>query len=277
MATQSELRLSEILAELCEKQGLTADSVDPEKWKQRQIEAFNNSEGKLNEIDGYNCDLCKNKGLIAKLSETGDEVHYYCRCRSTRSVLAKAKRSGIGNILSDCTFDKYIANEDWQKDLKNIAQEFCTDDSAKLFFIGGQVGAGKTHLCAAISGHYLKTGAEVKYMIWVDDAKRLKALVNEPEYQDVISVYKKADVLYIDDFLKTKKGEEPTNGDINLAIEIINNRYLDKNKITIISSEKTMSDLLKYDEATMSRIYQAAGKYKRDIEKDINKNYRVKN
>ena len=47
-------------------------------------------------------------------------------------------------------------------------------------------------------------------------------------------------------------------------------------QITIISSEKTMMNLLEYDEATMSRIYQHTGKYKTDIPKDIKKNYRLR-
>ena len=278
MATQSEIRLSEILADLCEKQGLTADSVDPEKWKQTQIETFNNTEGDLNTFDGYNCDICKNKGMIAKIGEDGNEIHYRCRCHKIRNTLRRAKRSGLGDILSSSTFDKYETSEGWQKDLKSLAQEFCKDNQAQFFFIGGQVGAGKTHLCTAISAHYLKAGFNVQYMIWVEDAKQLKALVNDhDEYQKKLSRFKNADVLYIDDFLKTKKGEEPSNGDINLAFELLNRRYMDRDKITIISSEKTMGDLLKYDEATMSRIFQLAGQYKKNIKPDMDKNYRLKN
>ena len=92
----------------------------------------------------------------------------------------------------------------------------------------------------------------------------------------MINKYKNAKVLYIDDFLKVKKGEEPTPADINLAFEILNYRLLDPDKITVISSEKTLLDLLNYDEATMSRIFKAAGRYKINIEKDIKKNYRLK-
>lgn len=277
--TQTNKRLDEILAELHKKIGGSEITPLPlEKFRQAQVDDYNKTEGNLNTFDGYNCDICKNKGMIAKLDENGDEIHYHCKCHRIRDIFRRAKGSGLGEILTGCTFDKYETPEDWQKDLKSLAQEFCKDDQAQFFFIGGQVGAGKTHLCTAISAHYLKAGFNVQYMIWVEDAKQLKALVNDHiEYQKKLNRFKNADVLYIDDFLKTKKGEEPSNGDINLAFELLNRRYMDRDKITIISSEKTMGDLLKYDEATMSRIFQLAGQYKKNIKPDIDKNYRLKN
>jgi DNA replication protein DnaC len=179
--------------------------------------------------------------------------------------------------LVDYKFDKFITTEGWQIDLKNKAQAFCEDDSARWFYIGGQPGCGKTHLCTAIAAHYIKREKDVKYMLWCEDAKRLKALVNEyAEYQTAINELKNVAVLYIDDFFKTQHGEQPTKGDINLAFEILNHRLLNHELITIISSEKTLMDLLEYDEATMSRIYQLTGIYKTNIPKDIKKNYRLK-
>ena len=113
-------------------------------------------------------------------------------------------------------------------------------------------------------------------MIWREDSKRLKSLVNDPASQDGISVSKDVDVLYIDDFLKVRNGETPTTADMNLAFEIINHRLLSRNKITIISSEKTLDEILDYDEATMSRIYQNAGRYNISVGRDKSRNYRFK-
>ena len=63
-------------------------------------------------------------------------------------------------------------------------------------------------------------------------------------------------VLYIDDMYKTGKGQQPTVGDVNLAFEIINARYNDTGKVTIISSERTVEEMLDIDEAVGSRIYE---------------------
>lgn len=270
----SENRLNEILENATKKYG---SEYSPEALKQMQVDAYNEIEGNLNEIDGYNCSACKNKGFIARIDEEGYEVHRPCKCTKVRETLLKARRSGLGNILSSFTFDKYKTDFKWQNDLKSIAQAFCKDDEAKWFFIGGQVGCGKTHLCTAIAGYYIKAGYDTQYMLWCEESKKLKAIVNEfAMYNDAINKYKEASVLYIDDFLKTQNGEQPTKGDINLAFEILNSRLMNVDKITIISSEKTLNDILQYDEATMSRIYQQTGKYKVNIDKDMKKNYRLR-
>ena len=241
-----------------------------------RVKWFNDSEGDLHLSDGYECSVCKNKGFIASISSEGAEVMRNCKCQTIRATLQRAKRSGLGDILKEFTFKKYNATEDWQKDIKLKAQEFCVNDDAKWFYIGGQVGSGKSHICTAIASYYIKAGREVKYMLWVDESKFLKGHVNDDVYQEKMRSFKDVEVLYIDDFLKTKQGEEPTAADINLAFELLNFRLLGKDKITIISSEKLINELLDYDEGTMSRVYKAAGKYRFGIGRDRSKNYRLK-
>lgn len=267
--------LDSILSELYKKNKI-AEPLSDDDWEKQKAEWYNADKGKLNEVDGYNCDICKNKGDIARVNEYGYTVHYPCKCMKIRATLRRAKRSGLGDILKDCTFDKFQTPEAWQQDIKQKTQAFCKDDKAKWFYIGGQVGAGKSHLCTAICGYYIKAGQEVRYMLWAEDSKKLKAVVNDSGYQEMIHEYKEAEVLYIDDFLKVKKGETPTTADINLAFEIINHRLLNNEKITIISSEKTLDEIMDYDEATMSRIYQKTGNYKISIGTDRKKNYRLK-
>ena len=245
--------------------------------RQMIIDIENQIPGNRNEEDGYNCELCKNRGYTWELNEDDMDTRVDCKCILVRSTLRRAKRSGLGDILSDYTFDKFEAFDKWQIDLKNKAQAFCKDDSSRWFFVGGQPGSGKTHICTAIAAHYIKKGLNVQYMLWCEDSKRLKALVNEStEYQNAIKKFKDVDVLYIDDLFKVQNGEQPTKGDINLAFEILNHRLMNPEQITIISSEKTLTDMLTYDEATMSRIYQHTKQYKTDIAKDIKKNYRLK-
>lgn len=247
-----------------------------EQWQQKKIDDYNATTGKLDEVDGYNCILCKNKGHMLVLDDEYREAYRECKCMKTRATLRRARNSGLGDILTDFTFDKFIVTEEWQKALKESARAFCTDEAAKWFFIGGQVGCGKTHLCTAISAYYIKAGYDLKYMLWAEEAKKLKALANAESYQSTIQPYKETPVLYIDDFLKTRQGEEPTNGDINIAFEIINHRLLSKDKITIISSEKTLDEIIDYDEATMSRVSQQTGVYKFNIQKDRARNYRLR-
>lgn len=267
--------IGEILERLQKSFNMQNITILPrEELVKKNCETYNKEKGHLHEIDGYNCGLCNNKGDIHIVID-GSETMRICECMKIRATLKRAKRSGLGDTITEFTFDKYITKEKWQENIKNIAMEFCNDETAKWFFIGGQVGSGKSHLCTAISAHYIKQGVDVRYMMWFEDGKRLKALINDIRYQEEINKFKDVDVLYIDDFLKTKQGEQPTAADINLAFEIINHRLFDKNKITIISSEKLLDDIMDYDEATMSRVYQKTGKYKILIPKDKKKNYRL--
>lgn len=244
--------------------------------EQAKVDFFNSTIGHKNEIDGLNCTKCKNKGYIAKLDADGCMSFSSCECMKKHSVLAEAKRSGLGDLLKDFTFEKYIATQKWQESIKNLAINFCSDSNARWFFLGGQSGAGKTHLCSAICAHYLKVGADVKYMVWASDAPKLKSLANDSAYQQEIRKFKDATVLYIDDFLKVRQNEKPTNADMRLAFEILNDRQRDNYKITIVSAEKSLDDMMSYDEATLGRLYQSTGKYKAYISPRPGRNYRLR-
>ena len=123
---------------------------------------------------------------------------------------------------------------------------------------------------------FLHRGRAVRYMMWKDEGTKLKSLVNDnAEYSRLIDELKSADVLYIDDFLKVQRGQQPTPADINLAFEILNYRYANKLQ-TIISSEKTLDDILSLDDAVGGRIYELAKGFGMSIAYDKNKNFRLR-
>lgn len=242
------------------------------------ITSYNETVGNLNEWDGYDCKICKNKGVVFVAVETefgSNIIARKCVCEEIRATLKALKASGLVNV-EDFSFEKYQTPEDWQKHIKEAGQAFVNDEAAHWFYIGGQTGAGKTHICTAITKHYIDKGYSCRYMPWRETAVKLKALANDRAYSEKIAPYKNARVLYIDDFLKCKSGTDPTPADVNLAFELLNYRLGESDKITVISSEFTIRKALEFDEATISRIYHKAGKYKLNIEKDMSKNYRLK-
>jgi DNA replication protein DnaC len=175
-----------------------------------------------------------------------------------------------------CTFDTYEALEPWRIQAKQLAQEFVDDTDANVFYIGAQVGAGKTHLCTAMAGVMLHRGQSLRYMPWRDESVKLKALVKDDErYFESIYPYKTCEVLYIDDFL-TPQGDMPTKGDMNLAFELVNYRINNPGLITIISSERTIDEVMNIDMGLGSRLYEKAERYRLTIERDENKNYRLR-
>jgi DNA replication protein DnaC len=192
------------------------------------------------------------------------------------------KRSGLKDIITDYTFDKFIDSEPWQKAVKAAAVEYSKNPTG-WFALCGQSGSGKTHLCTAICREFLLSGKRVVYMLWRDEIVKIKEAAkgseDSGELRDLLDKYKTAEVLYIDDLFKTGRAADntipkPTAADINYAFEIINYRYNNPSFITIISSELTEDELLDVDEAIGGRIYERAKTF--TIAKNRDRNYRIK-
>lgn len=191
----------------------------------------------------------------------------------------RMKRSGLENLLQKYRFESFVVNEEWQQNAKSKAERFAAGNGL-LFFIGGQSGSGKTHLCTAIARELLYAGRELRYILWRDESIKLKASISDDgKYQSLIDDLKRVDVLYIDDFLKVPIGRDeskPTSADLALALEIINNRYNAK-KTTILSSEWNIKDIINFDEALGGRIYEMSSPdYCLNIKKDRSRNYRTR-
>lgn len=260
-----------------------SEPLTQEQREKRNAETFNASSGSLNEQDEYNCDICHNKGLIMKAyqQESGlwSTACRECKCMDVRRSIKKMNRSGLKNIIRDYTFSKFVVADPWQQTLKEAAEAYAQKPEG-WFFIGGQSGAGKTHLCTAICREFLLAGTSVKYMLWRDDIVKLKNALGEPaQYDALMTEYKTVEVLYIDDLFKTGKGadgakQRPTSADINIAFEILNFRYNNSKLLTVISSECTINDILDIDEATGGRIFEKAKAF--SLKPDKAKNYRLK-
>ena len=242
--------------------------------EQIKVNNYNRSEG--NSLY-YDCPKCKNKEFVAFLNSENTLELRQCDCKPIRLVNSRIEKSGLKQLLFGCTFDTFEATEMWQKNIKNTAEMYLKDYKGNWFYIGGQTSSGKTHICTAIMSEFIKQGKKAAYMLWRDEIVPLKANINNyEEYEKRINQFKKADVLYIDDFFKIEKGVKPTTADINIAYELLNYRYNNPELITILSSEMLIKDLLQVDEAVASRIYEKSKKYQINIEPDIKKNYRLR-
>lgn len=256
-------------------------------------QAMNDTPGDMNQVDGYECQECSNKGVLFYLVEepgvNGETVYREmsktCRCMKIRNSIRRMKKSGLEATISKCTFDRYETPEEWQKVLKQRAMDFAQNADQmenKWFFVGGAVGCGKTHICTAIVREMLHKGKEARYMLWIDESTKLKGCVNDAEkHSALIEPLKHAEVLYIDDFLKITRGQggdeiPPSAADIKLAYEILNYRYQQPNLITIISSERHVAEIEAIDSAVGSRIYEKTKENACNIARKPERNYRTR-
>ena len=200
---------------------------------------------------------------------------------SVRSAKKLMIQSGLADLLGRYNLDTFETEAPYQKAIKEAAIQYTEGKGGLWFFIGGQVGCGKTHICTAISQKLMEDGVPVRYMLWQDESKIIKGCINDSEaYESRITELKRVPVLYIDDLFKTERSDgkmaRPTTADINLAFEIINARYNDRSLKTIISCEWLLSELIEFDEGTVSRIYERSRGSRLEISRDPAKNYRLR-
>lgn len=232
----------------------------------------------------YKCQKCHDTGWIEFKNEQGKWAQK-CACQLAREAEQRLSSSGLAGAVQQQTFDAFVANTPIQKRLKDIGLKYLNalltaqkGDRIPWMYVGGNPGSGKTHICTAVCGELLKHNIGVKYMQWLDEARRLKAGVNDEDFEDQVYEYISVSVLYIDDLLKQKFTPNPvfTEADIKIAFTILNARYI-MNKPTIISSEWSLLDhLLPADEGVFSRVYERCKGYTVSIDRSPANNFRLR-
>ena len=232
---------------------------------QYECDRFNMARGNL---VGFECPTCLNRGYVYFIDESGESPCLRtrdCECMARRRTERHIELSGLKDNLTRYTFDAWQTPERWQVSARELAKKFAAERQG-WFLAAGRAGSGKTHLCTAICGELLAAGLPVRYVLWRDMSVRAKAVVNDDEEYDRITYpLKQVKVLYIDDLFKTKTGAEIRAADVNLAFELLNYRYNDRSKLTIISTERSLGELMDIDEATGSRIYERSKGYRLDL------------
>ena len=245
---------------------------------------YNISEGELNLEDGINCPICRNKGFISYVENNHEKVKS-CTCMKRRKLYRRFLDTGISkDQFKRYTLENYKADNEIQKycleKAINYSNDVAKDKKSYWLYIGGESGTGKTHLCTGIITRLLNSDYEVKYFVWNTEIPSLinqrKSFYQEEQdnYRKRIKEIKECQVLYIDDFLQL---DIETKESLSVAYEIINSRYTDDSKITIISSEVTAEKLYELSKALCGRIFEKTNKGNYVITyNDPKDNYRMK-
>lgn len=252
-----------------------AESNSTSPVSDADFERLLNKRERIDPREGIECDLCGNHEYTWVVRD-GEKFYRQCECRAKRDSLRRIRRSGLGDQLQRCTFASYQTPEKWQEAAKNTVVRFVRDKDRGWLLLSGQSGSGKSHLCTAAAGKFIHAGADTRYMRWMDESIALKAAVNDDsEYFRRINPLKTCKVLYIDDFLKTQKGKEPSAADVKLAFDLLDYRYCNRGLVTMISTERSIDELLSIDEALGGRIYERTRDYCVVIEGGATKNWRL--
>jgi DNA replication protein DnaC len=254
---------------------------------QEGLEEKNKSIAEIN-VEQYNnlkedcwfchCPKCKDKGYIAYINDMGMMGLKKCTCYNVRMNRARMLELDLYDGIK--RFNGRIENlpedEEWEKVVKLKLTEYLKQETPSWFWFGGQTGIGKTSKMALVvyllNSRY--NNISVDYINWDTDWRNIAFKYDQAEKQKIIEGYQNVDLLYIDDLFRHP--EKITDSEIDFAKAIIDSRYR-KHKVTLISSELTLNDLAKIDEAIYGRIVERCNhKYFINVKKDPNKNYRLK-
>ena len=198
-----------------------------ETFKKILMERVNNIP-KRDDIKEYECPICRD--LHYTFNDLGQAVP--CKCKDKFESKEKLKKCGLDEVFKNKTFRNYKVNNETQLAARDKAINYCNNflDTNSSLIITGRPGVGKTHLIN------LK-----------------QSVMDETNFIREMDKYKVPRVLFLDDFLKGK----PTDADLKYIFEIVNERYLKKKPI-IISTEKSIDEIVSWDEAVASRLVEMA-------------------
>lgn len=223
--------------------------------------------------NSFDCIKCKDTFWI--ISNQGKATR--CTCFEQQSIKEQWKAAGLKIDDLDKTFKSYETWNNTTKNIKTVATNYCLrfekirSDRNNSILLCGNPGVGKTHLSIALANNFMKKGIKVVYMPYRDILTSLKQNILDKEYyKKLITKYKEAQILLIDDLYKGKI----TEADINIMFEIVNHRYINKLPM-IVSSEFTIEHILGIDEAIGSRIYEMSKEFIFEVRGKEN-NYRLR-
>ena len=225
----------------------------------------------------YDCPTCEDKGYTFKTDEHGYEVAVPCKCLAKKQSIQKMNRSGLTEVFKQKTINSFKTDKKWQIEakfkVKQYIEDFLKKGSNAGLILSGQPGSGKTHLGIGTMLELIDNNIGCVYREYLSMLTNLKQTsMDETDYIRELEKYTNPTVLFLDDFLKG----EPTSADLKHIYKVINTRYL-KGKPIIISTEKSIKEILEFDEAIGSRLIEQTKGNIIEFPRDFSNNYRLKN
>lgn len=221
----------------------------------------------------YDCPKCEDRGYTFEIKD-GYEVAVPCECLEKKQSVEKLALSNLTEAFKQRTFKTFIVNNEWQLEAKAKAMDYSKNfkETKASLMLSGQPGSGKTHIGVATMLRLIENNTGCVYREYISMLTDLKQTsMDEEEYIRSLEKYINPPVLFLDDFLKG----EPTIADRKHVYKIINTRYL-KSMPMIISTEKSVKEILNWDEAIGSRIIEMCQGNVIEFPRGLENNYRLR-
>lgn len=229
--------------------------------------------------DGIACQRCGNTGWVAITRDDGTVVMAHCPdCFERRQVAHRLRNSGISpkdyERYTLASFDE--SRSESARKMKAMAESWLKDHTLNGtgFGLFGRSGMGKTHICIAVCQELTRRFREphfyFSYRAEIPNLVKASRSYSD-DYDAAMKKWKTCQNLYIDDLFKFSGRIE--NGklvaidrdELKVVFDLINARYLN-HLTTLFSSEYSVGNLARIDEALGSRIYEMVNPYALRVE-----------
>lgn len=255
---------------------LDMDETTRSRWLlENRVRTYNSLPG-AEDGSGIRCPICKDRGTVAWIPEGELRMEVRpCECAPRRRTALRLRQCGMLERSVECTLARFRTDTPMQAAMKNAAERYLAEEAPVWFACCGQSGAGKTHLCTAIFTRLVADrGLEGEYMVWGPALRRIRTEIYQGG-EALLDRYRRAKLLYIDDLFKGETDRPINDTDLRLAFELIDYRYNNRLR-TILSTERTLRQLVALDQAVAGRIRERCGSYLLNIDPSGEKNFRFR-
>ncbi len=232
---QLETRYKPLIAELLEKNGIGADTIE---FKIHSVTAPARQSHEKSNTDQE----------VVILPETDDMPRSPSRNNRTSSLVSHSYRQGLNEKY---TFDSFIVGSG--NDLAYAATQAIAQNPGTKYnplFVYGGVGLGKTHLIQAVGNAILQRDPKA-HVVYISTEQFVQEFLDAIRYKkitDFAGHYRSADVLIVDD-MQFIAGKEKTQEEFFHTFNALHQA----NKQIIISSDKPPKNIPTLEERLRSR------------------------
>lgn len=201
------------------------------------------------------CEVCRDKEWVFWRDEAGEMQMKPCICQLKKQAKKFMMLSGISKSYENKSFDNFVSDDLETKTAKETALKYAQDFRGKNLILSGLTGSGKTHLAIAVIRAIIDQGVMAKYVSYRDLVNDIK-FSKDDERTKRLKKYTGCTTLFIDDMYKGK----PSDADINVLYEVINDRYT-KRLGTVITTELSINQINDIESSIAGRLVEYAEGY----------------
>lgn len=196
------------------------------------------------------------------------EALYELKSKNSKKIDKKLESNSVNT-----KFSTFTTESPFQQNMKDLAMEYCQNPIG-FMFLSAPTKRGKTHIAKASLRSLAKQDRSFGYLNWNEWMTNLKANFNS--LREEIDKYVNQEVLVIEDLFSSSNLKFLTQFEESATGELIRKRYERDDLLTIITSTKSIKEIINLNESIGSMIFEKSTSNNLHIKVSESYNYILK-